>query len=95
MSQQMGMQSIACARLRTLCLDLFCAASSEKVSYQKSMIYFLKILMISFAGNISHELNMSIIEDLGKYLEMPTIHGRVTKHTFQQVTERVDKRLAW
>ena len=23
-----------------------------------------------FAGNISHELNMSIIEDLGKYLEM-------------------------
>ena len=33
-------------------------------------------------------------DDLGKYLGVPNITGRVTKSTFQEVVHRVGKRLA-
>jgi len=33
-------------------------------------------------------------DDLGKYLGFPTIHGRVTKSTYQEVMKRVDSKLA-
>ena len=37
---------------------------------------------------------MESTEDLGKYLDVPTIHGRITKSTYQEVVQRVDRRLA-
>jgi len=37
---------------------------------------------------------MPITDDLGRYLGMPSIHGRVTKQSFQQISDRVDKNLA-
>ncbi|KAJ8436976.1 hypothetical protein Cgig2_012263 [Carnegiea gigantea] len=33
-------------------------------------------------------------QDLGKYLGVPTINGKVTKETFREVVQRVDKRLS-
>ena len=37
---------------------------------------------------------MECTGDLGKYLGIPTINGRVNKATFQEVVQRVDNRLA-
>jgi len=37
---------------------------------------------------------MTATEDLGKYLGVPTINGRITKATYKHVVEWVEKRLA-
>jgi len=57
-----GEATLKQARAIKQCLDMFCAASEEKVNTQKSMIFFSK--------NVHNS-------------GMPTIHGRVTKQTFQ------------
>ncbi|KAJ8440029.1 hypothetical protein Cgig2_020517 [Carnegiea gigantea] len=46
--------------------------------------------------NMFHKRNKlwGRLEDLGRYLGTPTINGRVTKHTFDSIMNRVDKRLA-
>ena len=60
---------------------------------QKSMIFFSQNFQTTNAQEISQELNMPITEDLGRYLRMPSIHGRVTKQTFQSIPNRVDKKV--
>lgn len=43
---------------------------------------------------ISELSGFSTSKDLGKYLGMPFLHGRVTNKTYQEVLDRVDKRLS-
>lgn len=75
-------------------LDTFCAASGQKLSLPKSMVFFSRNVDSREAQLISASLNIPATEDLGRYQGMPTINGRVTRHTFQHVIDRVDKRLA-
>ena len=74
-----GEATVEQARVIKQCLDMFCAASGEKVSTHKSMVFFSKNTQASTAQGFSQELNMPITDDLGRYLGMPLIHGRVTK----------------
>jgi len=73
----------------------FCDASGEKVSNSKSQFFFPSINAYEYVANaIDQELDIPITNDLGGYLGMPKISGRVTRNTFQYVLDRVDKRLA-
>jgi len=46
------------------------------------------------AERICKVLEMSCTDDLGRYLGVPTLHGQVTRATYQGVIDRVDKQLA-
>jgi len=60
----------------------------------KSRIYFSPNTSTGVMDGICEILSVESPGDLEKYLGIPTINGRVTKVTFQDVVHKVDKRLA-
>lgn len=76
------------------CLDRFSRASGQKVSLQKSRIYFSKNVEASNQAAICSTLCMEATSDLAMYLGMPTLTSRVTKDTFSHLCEKIDRRLA-
>jgi len=65
-----------------VCLKKFCKASGKKLSAQKSCIYFSPNTSESVMTEVCNVLDIGRTNDLGKYLGVPTINGRVTKATF-------------
>ena len=82
------------AEVMIKCLTDFCAWSGQKVNTQKSSVYFSPNTNEATAAEICNVLGISKTDDLGRYLGVPTINGRVTRATFQEVLSKVDKRLA-
>jgi len=82
------------ARLIQGCLDRFCTASGQKISAAKSRVFFSPNTEDLEVGRICNVLGMEATTDLGKYLGVPTLHGRSTRAQFQYVLERIDNRLA-
>jgi len=76
------------------CLREFCEALGQKISTQKSRILFSSNTNAAVIMEVCNVLSIQKTDDFGQYLGVPTIHGRVTKSTFQDVITRVDKRLA-
>jgi len=89
-----GEASLAQAKIIKDCLATFCKASGQKVSYNKSSVFFSNNVEDNLARILSEELEIPRTSDLGRYLGMPTLHNRVTKQTFTRLTERVNKRLS-
>ncbi|XP_019200243.1 PREDICTED: uncharacterized protein LOC109193865 [Ipomoea nil] len=75
------------------CLAVFCAASEQKVSLDKSQIYFSKNMAPALGTGIASKFGISETKDLGRYLGVPSIHGRVTCHTYDGLLERIATRL--
>ncbi|XP_074296948.1 uncharacterized protein LOC141627613 [Silene latifolia] len=75
-------------------LDVFCRASGEKVSIAKSRVFFSSNTRPEIQNAVSNTLGFDITNDLGSYLGMPTINGRVTRNTFSNIVERFNQRLA-
>ncbi|XP_019200262.1 PREDICTED: uncharacterized protein LOC109193892 [Ipomoea nil] len=75
------------------CLDLFCEASGQKVSFAKSSVYFSSNTNEMLAQEISNALHMMKTTDLSRYLGVPAIHGRVTHGLYNGLIERVAARL--
>ncbi|XP_074267507.1 uncharacterized protein LOC141590888 [Silene latifolia] len=75
-------------------LDIFCKASGEKISNAKSRVFFSENTAANDRDSIRSALGFDETTDLGTYLGMPTINGRVTRHTFAHLEERVNKRLS-
>ncbi|XP_074266442.1 uncharacterized protein LOC141589715 [Silene latifolia] len=75
-------------------LDNFCRASGEKVSVAKSKLFFSKNTDSAAIEEIRDILGFEVTNDLGTYLGMPTINGRVTKETFAHLEEKFNRRLA-
>ncbi|XP_074313583.1 uncharacterized protein LOC141648767 [Silene latifolia] len=82
------------ATIITRVLDIFCRASGEKVSLSKSRVFFSSNTRVEVQQAVSSRLGIEITENLGSYLGMPTINGRVTRNTFASIMERFDRRLA-
>ncbi|CAL1398112.1 unnamed protein product [Linum trigynum] len=76
------------------CLELFCSASGEQVSKQKSCVFFSKNTKDSTKKRINDMLGMKPTNNLGSYLGVPVIHGRVTKDTYKYILENIDKRIS-
>ncbi|XP_061361919.1 uncharacterized protein LOC133305695, partial [Gastrolobium bilobum] len=75
-------------------MKLFTGASGQKVSKDKTRVFFSKNVCLERAKEISASLGIGITSDLGKYLGVPLHHKRVTKGTFKHVLGRVLERLS-
>lgn len=75
-------------------LESFCNASGQKVSLEKSKIYFSKNVSRDLENLISAESGIKSSKDLGKYLGMSVLQKRINKDTFGEVIERLISRLA-
>ena len=89
-----GEASVAQARVIKKILDDFCAASGEKVSISKTRIFFSANTEANMHDSIAAEMQFTETNDLGTYLGVPTINGRVTRATCAQLEEKIHKRLA-
>ncbi|CAL1404640.1 unnamed protein product [Linum trigynum] len=76
------------------CLDQFCSASGEKASKEKSRVYFSRNTKDSTKNRLSSIMGIPRTTNLGKYLGVPVIHGRITKETYKYILENIDRRLA-
>ena len=89
-----GEATVAQAEIITRILQGFCKVSGEKVSISKSKVVFSA--NTSPATRAVRCVNLQFEEtcDLGTYLGVPTINGRVTRQTFVRLEEKIHKRLA-
>ena len=76
------------AQVVKMCLQKFCEASGQKVSQEKSRIYFSPNINGAMVAEICNTLGVPKTNDLGRYLGVPTINGRITKATFRGVIDR-------
>lgn len=82
-------------QIRTVktCLNLFELISGQKVSLHKSQIFFSKNVEPSLADRITQQAGIDMTKDLGRYLGVPSVHGRVTRNMFTSMMDKVDTRL--
>lgn len=73
-------------------MDLFSAASSHKVSANKTKILFSKNVSLGLAQSLSSGL--AVTKDFGKYLGVPVLHQRITKQTYRFIIESMQQKLA-
>ena len=72
----------------------FCAASGLKVNFDKSRAMCSKVVTRHQRENFSGISAVRFSTNLGKYLGVPLIHGRVTRATFYDALEKIQRRLA-
>ncbi|PKI70142.1 hypothetical protein CRG98_009474 [Punica granatum] len=75
-------------------LQLFCGASGQRISAEKTMMFFSKNENESLRHQIYSCCSFTVTDDLGKYLGVPLIHGRVTRQTHYRIVDRVKARLS-
>lgn len=75
-------------------LESFYNSSEAMVNRTKTKVFFSKNIMERERIRIGSMLGFIITQDLGKYLGMPLLHYRVTKHTYQEIIDKVDRRLS-
>ena len=76
------------------CLDVFCSLSGQQVSFSKSRVFCSNNITEGVAKGITTACGSPLTKNLGKYLGVPLIHGRITNHTYNDVIEKVQQRLA-
>ena len=76
------------------CIDYFCQMSGQLVSFGKHMVYCSPNVENFKALEISQICGSPLTTDLGRYLGVPLIHGRVSKGTYLGVVDKVQRRLA-
>lgn len=78
----------------TTILDLFCKSSGQKLSVEKTRIYFSKNVHWNVRCQISESFGFARIDDLGKYLGVPLLHKKMSKATYRSIIEKADRRLS-
>ncbi|KAG7555110.1 Reverse transcriptase domain [Arabidopsis suecica] len=86
--------SVAQVQVIRKVLERFCVASGQKVSLEKSKIFFSDNVHRDLAKLISDASGIQSTRELGKYLGMPILHKRINKDTYGEILERMSSRLA-
>ncbi|KAK2653127.1 hypothetical protein Ddye_012983 [Dipteronia dyeriana] len=76
------------------CLDIFCDTSGQQVSFAKLRVFCSRNTNNKTAKDIATFYSSPLTDDLGKYLGVPIIHGRINKGTYKELLEKTQKRLA-
>ncbi|XP_019150554.1 PREDICTED: uncharacterized protein LOC109147346 [Ipomoea nil] len=76
------------------CLSSFYTSSGQKMNFHKSTIFFSKNTPIALQESISSLVGIPKVEDPGKYLGVPSVHGKLKKQAFSGILERVQNKLA-
>ncbi|CAA7038892.1 unnamed protein product [Microthlaspi erraticum] len=75
-------------------LERFCQASGQKVSLDKSKIFFSDNVSRELSSVVSAESGIQATRELGRYLGVPILQRRINKETFGTVLERMSSKLA-
>src|SRR2546430_2201133 len=75
-------------------LTKFAIISGQLVNDTKTRVFFSKNVHASRAIDLSSQLEFTLSNDLGKYLGTPLLLRRPTKHTYNDMVEKVTKRLS-
>ncbi|CAL1399429.1 unnamed protein product [Linum trigynum] len=75
------------------CLERFCQASGELISKEKSRILFSKNVQNRTRSIICAKLGIQSTNDLGRYLGVLVLHGRLNNNTFKYILEKMDNKL--
>ena len=75
-------------------LEDFCDISGQSINLQKSVMFVSPNIHRSKANALHFTTHIPITKDLGKYLGVPLIHGRLNKGSCAFIVEKVQKRLA-
>nr|KYP61054.1 Retrovirus-related Pol polyprotein LINE-1 [Cajanus cajan] len=76
------------------CLNVFCDSAGQKVSNEKTRIFFSKNVGHVVRSEISNAFGFQRTENLGNYLGVPTHHSRVSHATYQSIIDKVNNRLS-
>lgn len=74
-------------------LQQFCDQSGQKINLRKSQVWFSGNVTEDAALALSHDLGVNITKDLGKYLGVPMLHQRMSKHSFSYLLDKMRKKL--
>ncbi|CAL1398235.1 unnamed protein product [Linum trigynum] len=75
------------------CLNNFCLASGEMISKEKSRVFFSRNVKNKDRNDICNRMGIQATTDLGRYLGVPVLHGRITKSTYKFILDRIDQKL--
>ncbi|XP_068319422.1 uncharacterized protein [Pyrus communis] len=70
-------------------LKAFCLACGQQVSLQKLTVYFSTNTLVAMAQELSVNLEMPVVEDLGMYLGVPMVWGRLKRDALAYIKDRV------
>lgn len=79
----------------TRCLNLFCESSGQWINRSKSSLFFSKNTQMELQLRIGDLTGIPKVESLGKYLGVPSIHGRLKQDSFTGLIEKVQQKLLW
>lgn len=74
-------------------IDAYYVASSQQVNVQKLCVFFGANLPSCLSTELSHELGLPSVDDLGKYLGLPSFWGRFKKQGLAYVKGRILKKI--
>ena len=75
-------------------LDEFCAESGQKVSMEKSRIYFSPSVQPEIKSGICSRLGIQATTNIGNYLGFPINHRGVPRNRMNFIVEKVMSKLA-
>ena len=75
-------------------LDVFCVESGQKISLEKSRIYFSPNVQSNIKDKACEYLGIHETTNIGRYLSFPLRHKGATRRQFNFVAERVISKLA-
>ncbi|CAL1361155.1 unnamed protein product [Linum trigynum] len=81
-------------RIIKQCLDEFCHSSGQRVNYNKSAIFVSANIDRRRARRLASRAEIPLTVDIGRYLGVMAIHGRVTKSRYQDLMLRIQRKLA-
>ncbi|CAN1302532.1 Putative ribonuclease H protein At1g65750 [Linum perenne] len=82
------------ARVIVDILDKFCEASGQSINKAKSRVFFSSRMDRGLSREVTDILGIGATQNLGRYLGVPLLHGRVTRSTYEFILDRMDKKLA-
>ncbi|CAL1354334.1 unnamed protein product [Linum trigynum] len=81
-------------RIIKQCLDEFCNSSGQKVNFHKSAMFVSANISRRRARALSARMEIPLTVDLGRYLGVMAIHGRVTRGRYQDLILKIQRKLA-
>lgn len=75
-------------KFRTL-LKTYEVALGQRVNYAKSALFFSPNVPLDFRTTLSDIMAVSVVEDLGKYLGVPSSFTRNRRDDFKAIKQRV------
>lgn len=82
------------ARVMKHVLQQFCGDSGQWVSTNKSRVWFAPSTLTYLRGTICLAFGIKATMNLGMYLGVPLIHGRITKATYMSLLSKIRDRLS-